>query len=68
MQSIFLVSQNIYITYSGAAPRDREPETLSTHSDADAPNQVKVTNVLPPVQKCTYTVMTGCKSGDWFQV
>ena len=37
-------------------------ETLSPPSDADAPNQVKVANVLPPGQKCTYTVMTGCES------
>ena len=51
-----------YIQYSGAAPRDREPETLSTHSDADAPNRVKVVNVLQLVQKCTYTVMTGYES------
>ena len=42
--------------------REREMETLSPPSDADAPNQVKVANILPPGQKCTYTVMTGCKS------
>ena len=40
-------------------PRERDPETISPPSDADAPNQVKVANVLPPSQKCTYTVMTG---------
>ena len=43
-------------------PRERELETLSPPSDADAPNPVKVANILPPGQKCTYTVMTGCKS------
>ena len=43
-------------------PREREPETLSPLSDADASNQVWVENVLPPGQKCTYTVMMGCKS------
>ena len=43
-------------------PRERELETLSPPSDADTPNQVKVENVLPPGQKFTYTVMTGCKS------
>ena len=43
-------------------PRQRETETLSPPSDADAPNQVKVANVLPHVQKCTYMVMTGCES------
>ena len=43
-------------------PRERQPETLSPPSNADASNQVKVANVLPPGQKCTYTVMTGCKS------
>ena len=32
-------------------PRDREPETLSPPSNADALNQVKVVNVLPPGQK-----------------
>ena len=42
--------------------RERETETLSPPSDADASNQVKVANLLPPGQKCTYTVMTGCKS------
>ena len=41
-------------------PQEREQMTLSPHSDADAPNQVKVVNVLPPGQKCTYTVMMGC--------
>ena len=40
-------------------PRERETDTLSPPSDADAPNQVKVENVLPPGQKCTYAVMTG---------
>ena len=29
-------------------PRERERETLSPPSDADASNQVKVANVLPP--------------------
>ena len=43
-------------------PWERNPETLSPHSDADASNQVKVENLLPPGQKCTYTVMKGCKS------
>ena len=42
-------------------PQEREPETLSPPSDADEPNQVKVANIMPPGQKCTYTVMTGCK-------
>ena len=39
-------------------PRDRELETLSPLSDADASNQVRASNVLPPGPKCTYTVMT----------
>ena len=43
-------------------PQEREPETLSPPSDADASNQVKVANILPPSQKLTYTVMMGCKS------
>ena len=43
-------------------PQERYPETLSPPSDADALNQVKVENVLPSGQKCTYTVMTGCES------
>ena len=42
--------------------REREMEALSPPSDTVAPNQVKVVNVLPPSQKCTYRVMTGCKS------
>ena len=42
-------------------PREREPETISPPSNADAPNHVKVVNVLQLVQKCTYTVMMGCK-------
>ena len=41
-------------------PQEREPETLSPPSHADALNQVKVENVLPPVQKCTYMLITGC--------
>ena len=41
---------------------ERELETLSPPSDADAPNEVKVVNVLPPGQKFTYTVMAVCKS------
>ena len=43
-------------------PRERELDTLSPPSDDDAPNQVKVANLLSPGQKFTYTVMTGCKS------
>ena len=43
-------------------PQKRDPETLSGPSDADASNQVKVENVLSTGKKCTYTVMTGCKS------
>ena len=43
-------------------PLERDLEKLSPPSDADATNQGKVANVLPPGQKCTYTVMTGCKS------
>ena len=43
-------------------PRERDPETLSPPSDADASNKVSMANVPPPGQKCTYTVMTGCKS------
>ena len=31
--------------------RERELETLSPPSDADAPNKVKVANILPPGQK-----------------
>ena len=43
-------------------PRERELETLSPPSNADAPKQVKVANILPPGQKCTYMVMLGCDS------
>ena len=35
---------------------------LSPPSHADTLNQVKVVNVLPPGQKCTYTVIMGCES------
>ena len=40
-------------------PRERDLETLSPPSDADAPNQVKVANIMPPGQKYTYKVITG---------
>ena len=43
-------------------PQERYPDTLSPPSDADASNQVKVVNVLPPGQKFTYTGMTRYKS------
>ena len=33
--------------------QEREPETLSPPSHADALNQLKVANVLPLSQKCT---------------
>ena len=36
-----MVSQKVYIEYSGAAPRDKGLGTLSPPYDADAPNQVK---------------------------
>ena len=48
--------------YSGAAPRKRDPETLSPPSHTNALNQAKVGNLLPPGQKCTYMVMMGCES------
>ena len=41
-------------------PQEREINTLSPPSHADALNQVKVENVLPPGKKCTYMVITGC--------
>ena len=43
-------------------PQERDPEKLSPPSYADAYNQVKVANVLPPGQKCTYTVKMGYES------
>ena len=43
-------------------PRKRDPETLSPPSNANASNQIRLANVLPPSQKFTYMVITGCKS------
>ena len=45
-------------------PQERELETLSPPSYSDGPNQVKMANILPPGQKCTYIVMMRCKSRD----
>ena len=39
--------------------RYREQKTLSPPSDVNAPNQVKVANVLLLDHKCNYTVMMG---------
>ena len=36
---------------------------ISPPSNADAYNQVKVAKVLPPGQKCTFTIMTGANPG-----
>ena len=59
---ICLVSQKHFSLNTVDLPREIDPEMLSPPSDADASNQFKVANVLPPGQKCTYTVMTGWES------
>ena len=47
-----MLCKSIFFTINTVElPQEREPGTLSPHSNADASNQVKVENVLPPGPK-----------------